>query len=62
MPSARGRRSDITQQFFTAGELMELTGDTSRIEGYAIEPRPRWWVPVAALSALGLLLLVVFRV
>src|SRR4029078_12993248 len=58
------KASDITGQFFTAGDLMELNAeadsfaDLDQARG-EMSPSMRGWLFVAAASALGLLVLVV---
>lgn len=56
-------RADITEQFFTAGKLMELAVETDTFADLDVpraEPRGlRGWLALAAASAVGLLVLVV---
>ena len=59
-------RADITEQFFTAGELMELAVETDHfadLEGRGQNARGlRAWLALAAASAVGLLVLVVLTI
>jgi hypothetical protein len=57
-------RADITEQFFTAGELMELAVETDHFADLeAPNARDlRAWLALAAASALGLLVLVVLTI
>jgi len=56
-------RADITEQFFTAGELMELAVETDNFTDLD-EPVSglRTWLALAAASALGLLVLVALTI
>jgi hypothetical protein len=57
-------RADITEQFFTAGELMELAVETDHF--LDLEPSGgrglRAWLALAAASAVGLFVLVVLTI
>jgi hypothetical protein len=59
-------RADITEQFFTAGDLMELAVETDHfgdLEGSRESTRGlRAWLALAAASAVGLLVLVVLTI
>jgi len=57
-------RADITEQFFTAGELLERTTEMDHfadLDGRVAPPGRglRAWLALAAASAVGLLVLVV---
>ena len=57
-------RADITEQFFTAGELMEVAVETDQFvdlerRGSRESRGLHAWLALAAASALGLLVLVV---
>jgi hypothetical protein len=60
-------RADITEQFFTAGELMEAAVETDHfldLDGRAARDGRglRAWLALAAASAVGLLVLVVLTI
>ncbi len=58
-------RADITEQFFTAGELMELAVETDHFADLDSSPGAsglRTWLALAAASALGLLFLVALTI
>jgi hypothetical protein len=59
-------RADITEQFFTAGEMMELAVETDHFVdlGGRVESSRglRAWLALAAASAVGLLVLVVLTI
>lgn len=57
-------RADITEQFFTAGELMELAVETDHFADLDVQRGEmarglRGWLALAAASAVGLFVLVV---
>lgn len=56
-------RADITEQFFTAGELMELAAETDHfldldVRRGEVSRGLRGWLALAAASAVGLFVLV----
>jgi hypothetical protein len=58
-------RADITEQFFTAGELMERAVETDHFLDLEQQPGARGlraWLALAAASALGLLVLVALTI
>jgi len=60
-------RADITEQFFTAGYLMELATETDHfvdLDGQRNDPARalRGWLALAAASAVGLFVLVVLTI
>lgn len=59
-------RADITEQFFTAGELMERVSEPDHfadLDGHFDPSRGlRAWLALAAASAVGLFVLVVLTV
>jgi hypothetical protein len=59
----KSARADITEQFFTAGELMEMAVETDHFAdldvGHAAGRDLRGWLALAAASAVGLFVLVV---
>jgi hypothetical protein len=62
----KSARADITEQFFRAGDLMELAPDSDDFD--LDDRRPagasgvHGWLALAAASALGLLVLVVLTI
>ena len=59
----KSARADITEQFFTAGELMELATEADHFVDLDSRGAPasglHAWLALAAASAVGLLVLVV---
>jgi hypothetical protein len=57
-------RADITEQFFTAGELMELAVETDHFADLEAPGTRdlRGWLMLATASALGLLVLVALTI
>ncbi len=61
-------RADITEQFFTAGELMSVAVETDHfadLDGHVARAPAaglRAWLALAAASAVGLLVLVVLTI
>ena len=62
----KSARADITEQFFRAGDLMEMAPDSDDFDlddGGALAARGlHGWLALAAASAVGLLVLVVLTI